>query len=114
VLTLAPVAVFFLNMMSARRIVVNAKRQELEMVHNGLAAVSRALKEKAVQEDPAQICALLDRFSSWVEVENRVREVPEWPYTAGIRRGLALSLLLPIGVEVGQELLKVMALRLVE
>jgi hypothetical protein len=40
-----------------------------------------------------------------VAVEQRVKQVPEWPYTAGIRRGLALSLLLPVVVGVMQGLL---------
>jgi hypothetical protein len=39
--------------------------------------------------------ALLGQFSAWVAVEQRVKQVPEWPYTAGILRSLALSLLLP-------------------
>jgi hypothetical protein len=58
--------------------------------------------------------ALLDRFSSWVAVEQRVRQVPEWPYTAGIRLGLVLSLLLPIAAEVSQALLTQVVLRLVD
>jgi hypothetical protein len=102
---LAPVLVFFLNMMSARRIVVRAKRQELMMVHDGLAAVSRAMKGGAAQRDPEEMSALLGQFSAWVAVEQRVKQVPEWPYTAGIRRGLALSLLLPVVIGALQGLL---------
>jgi hypothetical protein len=114
VLTLAPVLVFFLNMMSARRIVVRAKRQELKMVRDSLVAASRALKEMAAQGDPEDMSALLDRFTAWVAVEKRVEEVPEWPYTAGIKRGLALSSLLPIAVEVSHALLTDVVLRLVD
>lgn len=114
VLSLTPVLVFFLNMVSARRIVVRAKRQELKMVRASLVAASRALKEKAAQGDPEDMSALLDRFTAWVAVEKRVREVPEWPYTSGIRRSLALSLFLPIAVGVSQALLTDVVLRLVD
>jgi hypothetical protein len=113
VLLLAPVLVFFLNMLGARRIVVSAKRQELRMVREGLAAASRALREKAAQDDPEEMSALLGQFSAWVAVEQRVKQVPEWPYTAGIRLGLVLSLLLPIAAEVGQALLTEVVLHLV-
>jgi hypothetical protein len=101
-------------MVSARRIVVSAKRQELRIVRASLVAASRALKEKAAQGDPEDMSALLDRFTAWVAVEKRVREVPEWPYTAGIRRSLALSLFLPIAVGVSQALLTDVVLRLVD
>ena len=54
--------------------------------------------------------ALLDSFTAWVTYENRVEEVPEWPYTADIGRNLVLSTLLPLAVwlvrEVVLELLK--------
>jgi hypothetical protein len=92
-------------MMSARRIVVAAKRRELKMVRNGLAAASEALKAEAAQRDPEEMSALLGQFSAWVAVEQRVKQVPEWPYTAGIRRGLALSLLLPVVIGALQGLL---------
>jgi hypothetical protein len=105
VLLLAPVLVFFLNMLGARRIVVAAKRRELRMVRDGLAAASEALKGEAAQGDPEEMSSLLGQFSAWVAVEQRVKQVPEWPYTAGIRRGLALSLLLPVVVGVMQGLL---------
>lgn len=112
VLLLAPVLVFFLNMASTRRIMVNAKKQELKMVRESLVAASQALKEKAAQGEPEDMRVLLDRFTSWVAVEKRVREVPEWPYTTGIQRSMALSLLLPIAVGVSQALLTQAALRL--
>ncbi len=36
--------------------------------------------------------------------EKRVEEVPEWPYTADIRRNLVLSTLLPLAVWLAREL----------
>jgi hypothetical protein len=112
VLTLTPVLVFFLNMANARRVIVTYKELELKMVREHLAAVSQALSERSAQGSSEDTSALLGEFGSWVAVENRVNEVPEWPYTAGIRRGLAASLLLPIAVGVGQALLTDVLLRL--
>ncbi|MGD2145425.1 MAG: hypothetical protein PVH41_01880 [Anaerolineae bacterium] len=102
---LAPVLVFFVNMMSARRIVVRAKRQEMTMVHDGLRAASHAMKAQAAQGDPQEMSVLLGQFTAWVAVEQRVKQVPEWPYTASIRQGLALSLLLPVVIGALQGLL---------
>jgi hypothetical protein len=112
VLSLTPVLVFFLNMVSSRRIMVSAKRQELKMVRENLAAASGALWERAGQGNSEEVTALLGHFAAWAAVENRIREVPEWPYTAGIKRSLALSLLLPIAVGVSQALLTDVLLRL--
>jgi hypothetical protein len=105
ILILAPVLVFFLNMVSTRRVIVHAKKRELRMVRDHLAATSRALREKAADAGQEEMSSLLGIFSAWVAVEQRVKAVPEWPYTATIRRSLAVSLLLPIAVGVGQALL---------
>jgi hypothetical protein len=113
VLSLAPVLVFFLNMVSARRIMVEAKRQELKMVRSKMAAASRALSEKT-GDDPDEMMSLLANFAALVAVEQRVKNVPEWPYTATIRRSLAVSLLLPIAVGIGQSLLTQVVLTLLE
>jgi hypothetical protein len=48
---------------------------------------------------------LLGQFTAWVAVEQRVKQVQEWPYTASIRQGLALSLLLPVVIGALQGLL---------
>ena len=39
---------------------------------------------------------LADHVDTWLTYEQRVKEIPEWPYTAEIRRNLALSSLLPL------------------
>ena len=76
------------------------------MVRENLAAASQALREKAAAgSDRAEMSALLGQFTAWVAVENRITAIPEWPYTATIRRSLAVSLLLPIAVGIGQTLL---------
>jgi hypothetical protein len=61
---LAPVLVFFLNMMSARRIVVRAKSREMKMARDGLVAASQAMRGEADQGDPKEMSALLGQFSA--------------------------------------------------
>jgi hypothetical protein len=61
---LAPVLVFFLNMMSARRIVVRAKSREMKMARDGLVAASQAMRGEADQGDPEEMSALLGQFSA--------------------------------------------------
>jgi hypothetical protein len=109
-LILTPVLVFFLNMLSTRQTIVAAKRRHLALVRENLAAASLALEEQAAKGQPEQVEALLDSVGAWVTYEERVKDVPEWPYTADIRRNLVLSTLLPLVVwairEVVSELLK--------
>jgi hypothetical protein len=110
VLVLTPVLVFFLNMLSTRRTIVAAKRRHLDMVRDNLAAASLALEEHVEQGQSEHMEALLDSVAAWVIYEERVKEVPEWPYTADIRRNLVLSTLLPLAIwavrEVVSEFLK--------
>jgi hypothetical protein len=109
-LTLTPVLVFFLNMLSTRQTIVAAKKRKLDMVRDNLAAASLALGEEEVKGQTEHTKALLDTVAAWVTYEKRVKEVPEWPYTAEIRRNLVLSTLLPLAVgllqSAAQDLLK--------
>jgi hypothetical protein len=109
-LMLTVVLVFFLNMLSTRQTIVAAKRRKLDLVRDHLAAASSALEEEAAKGQPEQVKALLDSVAAWVNYEERVEKVPDWPYTAEIRRNLVLSTLLPLAVlvvrEVVLELLK--------
>ncbi|MGD9049519.1 MAG: hypothetical protein PVF77_15790 [Anaerolineae bacterium] len=109
ILILTPVLVFFLNMLSTRQTIAAAKRRHLDMVRDNLAAASVALEEPATRGQPERAAALLDSIADWVTYEERVEKVPEWPYTAEIRRNLFLSTLLPLVVwlvrEIGLSLL---------
>jgi hypothetical protein len=111
-LTLTPVLVFFLNMLSTRRAIVAAKRQKLNMVRHNLAAASQALEERAAKGQVEDVEAQLDCIAAWVTYEKRVKEVPEWPYTAEIKRKLAFSLLLPLAAYMIQGVLFELLLRL--
>jgi hypothetical protein len=105
VLILTPVLVFFLNMLSTRQAIVAAKRRSLGMVRGHLAALSLALEERAARGQQEGTEALLSSIGGWVTYEQQVKSVPEWPYTADIRRSLVLSTLLPLAVWAVREVL---------
>ncbi len=112
-LILAPVSVFFLNMWSTHRIMIEAKERELARVRSSLETAYEALNERASKGEIDDTAALLSSFSAWVTVETRVGAVPAWPYTHSILRSLAASALAPIVVvTVGGVLLELL-LRLV-
>ena len=104
ILILTPVLVFFLNMLSTRQTIVAAKRRKLDMVRDHLVAASLALDEPLGKDQPEHAEALLDSFAAWVTYEERVKAVPEWPYTSEIRRNLVLSTLLPLAVWLVREM----------
>jgi hypothetical protein len=110
VLVLTPVLVFFLNMLSTRQTIVAAKKRNLDMARDHLAAASVALEELVANGQLGDTEAPLNSISAWVTYEDRVKAVPEWPYTADIRRNLVLSTLLPLAVwlirEIVLELIK--------
>jgi hypothetical protein len=111
-LILAPALVFFLNMRSTHDIIVEAKGRDLRMVRERLAAGSQMLRNRAEKGQVEEMEAVLDSFTAWVTYENRVKEVPEWPYTESIMRRLVVSMLLPLVVIVVQALVFELALRL--
>lgn len=112
-LIMTPVLVFFLNMLSTRQTIVAAKKQRLDMVRDHLAAASRALGEEVARGKTAYIKPHLDSVAAWVTYEKRVKEVPEWPYTAEIRRNLVLSTFLPIAIWIVQQVANDLLNRLV-
>jgi len=57
--------------------------------------VSRELKERAASGRLEGMEAVAASISAWVSYEKRVKEAPEWPYTAGIIGRLAMSASVP-------------------
>jgi hypothetical protein len=110
-LILAPILVFFLNMMSTHRVIAEAKGRELKIVRDTLAAASQRLREQAAKGRTEDVEAQLDSITSWVTYEKRVKEVPEWPYTESMMRNLVASILLPVVVLVVQGVLFELFLR---
>jgi hypothetical protein len=102
ILTVVPVLVFFLNMKSTHDIMVEAKRRERKTVSDRLAAASQALIQRAAKGETEELGDLPDLIATWLAYEERVKAVPEWPYTAEIRRSLLGSSLLPAAVGISR------------
>jgi len=100
--TLAPVVVFFLNMWTVHGAMLRAKDRELKMVQVNLAAASELLSQQAATGQVLDMGPLADHIDTWLKYEERLKEIPEWPYTTDIRRNLALSALLPAVVGLAQ------------
>ncbi len=108
-LVLVTVSVFFLNMWSTHRMIVEAKDRELARARASLGRVRESLNERVAKGEMDATSELLSTFSAWVTVETRVQAVPEWPYTTSILRSLAVSALAPIVVRaMGGVLLEVL------
>jgi hypothetical protein len=105
ILTLAPLLVFFLNMKSTHDIMVQDKSRELKTVTDSLAAASQALKQRAAKGETEGLGDLSGLVATWLAYEERVKAVPEWPYTAVIRRNLLASTLLPAAVGISRTVL---------
>jgi hypothetical protein len=112
-LIVAPVSVFFLNMWSTHRVMIEAKERELARVRASMETAYEALNEQASKGEIEDTAALLSSFSAWVTLETRVEAVSEWPYTRSILRSLAASALAPIVVVTVGEVLLDLLLRLV-
>jgi hypothetical protein len=104
-LVLVPVLVFFLNMMSTHDMIVRAKRRAMKLVRDGLAAASQRMKVRVAQDELEDVVDPFATFTSWVAVENRLKQVPEWPYTQSILRRLVASMVVPIAVLVAGDVL---------
>jgi uncharacterized membrane protein len=104
-LTLTAVVVFFLNISTVHGDMVEAKKRELNMVRDNLMALSQALKERTARGEIENPQDLLDAIKAWTAHEEWIRGLPEWPYTAAIKRNLVLSLFLPGVVGIVREAL---------
>jgi hypothetical protein len=100
--TLAPIAVFFLNMQTVHTAMVQAKQRELQMVRANLVAASEALGQLPAEGEADEEKALFTSIASWEKHQERVKALPDWPYTTQIRRNLALSSLLPALIGLAQ------------
>jgi hypothetical protein len=103
--TLAPVVVFFLNMQTVHRAMVEAKERELQTIRANLVAASQALRELPAKGHKDEKKALLASIATWEAHQNRVKALPEWPYTPDIKRNLVLSSLLPGAVGIAKSAL---------
>jgi len=89
------VLLFFISMWSTHSIMARAKRRELDLVQKHLRAASNELKERAEDSSLKGTEELSSTITAWVNYERRIKEIPEWPYNAGIIRRLAASTVVP-------------------
>ncbi|MFC1946429.1 hypothetical protein ACFLXY_00765 [Chloroflexota bacterium] len=92
------IIVFFLSLMSTHTTMSNAKKTELSFVQKQLKIASVELKEKAEDATRKGTNDLSPTITAWLNYERRIKEVPEWPFNAGIIRRLIVSTFTPIAV----------------
>ena len=72
-----------------------AKKQELDLAREHLVAASRELKNQAVRGQVGGMESLSSTMTSWATYQRLVKEVPTWPFNAGIIRRLIVSSVVP-------------------
>ncbi|MFC2035779.1 hypothetical protein ACFLUJ_06640 [Chloroflexota bacterium] len=90
------VLLFFLSMWSTHSTMTDAKKRELDLVQKHLKKASLELKERAEDGSLKGAEESSSIITTWVNYERRIKEIPEWPYNAGIIRRLAVSTLAPV------------------
>ena len=92
------VLLFFLSMWSTHSTMASAKRRELDLAQKYLKTASHELRERAADGSLKGAEELSLTITMWMNYERRIKEVPEWPFNAGIIRRLAASALAPVAV----------------
>jgi hypothetical protein len=103
-LILVTIIIFFMTLRSTHRILREAKLAEQEKLRRHLADAYRRL-EAMTLEEKQNILPFSTEVNLWRQYEDRLKEVPTWPYNAGILRTLFVSILLPVLVTLGQRLM---------
>ncbi len=89
------VLLFFMSMWSVHTAMDKAKNHELILIRQHLARASRELRERMSRSELNDVSQLSSTIAAWVSYERRIREAPSWPFSAGIIRRLAASVLVP-------------------
>src|SRR5690606_9657407 len=93
-LGLVVAGIFFSTMNSTHQVMARAQRRELERIRPHLAAARKRFQQRAGDGAPSEREALA--FLSLSTYEDRVRNVPTWPYNPRMARVLFASILLPL------------------
>lgn len=98
-LILAGIVLFFLPLLSIRKRLLEAKRQELSWVTPRYTTVIAKLKEqipKTPQEDNAnQSQALADELTMVRQIQQDIQRIQSWPFDVGVVSRLATVLVVP-------------------
>ncbi len=103
-LILVTLLIFFMTLLPTHRVLQTAKRAEQDNLRRHLADAYRRL-EAMTLEEKQDILPFSTEVGLWQQYEDRLKEVPTWPYNAGMLRTLFASILLPILVTLGQRLM---------
>ena len=77
---------------------MKVKRYELEVAQKYMAEMSRKPKEWTTKGQLQGMEELSSAVAGWAAYERRVKEAQEWPFNAGIIRGLLASILATVSV----------------
>jgi len=98
-LILVGIVLFFLPLLSIRKRLLDAKRQELSWVTPRYTTVIAKLKEqvpKTAQEDKAnQTQALADELTIVRQIQQDIQRIQSWPFDVGVVSRLATILVVP-------------------
>jgi hypothetical protein len=89
------VLIFFLSMLTTHSTIAKVKRHELDLVQKYLKTAYYELKERAEDGSLKGTEEVSSTITAWLNYERRIKEVPEWPYTASIIRRLVASTVVP-------------------
>jgi hypothetical protein len=95
ILICVTVLIFFISMWSAHNAMAGAKKRELDLAREHLAAASRELKNQTVRGQVGGMERLSSTITSWATYQRLVKEAPAWPFNAGIMRRLLASIIVP-------------------
>jgi hypothetical protein len=99
-LLLVPIGAFFLTMRDTHRVLVAAKKRELEAVRHNIQQACRTLmKSIAANERTGTLAA---EINALVVYEERIQATRTWPYDTAMLRTLFFSFVIPGGAALGQ------------
>jgi len=95
ILICVTILIFFISMRSTHNAMAGAKKRELDLAREHLTAASRELKNQTVRGQVGGMERLSSTITSWATYQRLVKEVPTWPFNAGIIRRLLASIIVP-------------------
>ena len=110
-LILVTIFIFFMTLRPTHRVLRDAKLTEQDNLKRHMADAYRRLEAMSLEEKQ-NILPFSTEVSLWRQYEERLKDVPTWPYNSGMLRTLFASVLLPILVTSGQRLLAYILLEL--
>lgn len=99
ILICVTILIFFISMRSAHNAMAGAKKRELDLAREHLAAASRELKDQALRGQVGGMERRYSAITSWATYQRLVKETPTWPFNAGIIRRLIASTVVPAVVD---------------